>query len=57
MTETAGGELDSGGETEFGVAWELGVGFTIMKEVLCGDMTLDGSDEVLCSDTVAYKRS
>ena len=54
VAETAGGELDSGSETKLRVTGQFGVGFAIMEEMLCGDMTFDRSDEILCRNTVSY---
>lgn len=55
VPETSGGELDSGGQPQFGVAWELRVGFAIVQKVLGGDVTLDSRHQVLGGDTVPYR--
>ena len=54
VAETAGGELNSGSETKLRVTGQFGVGFAIMEEMLCGDMTFNRSDEILCRNTVSY---
>lgn len=55
MSETARGELDSRCETKLGVTRELGVGFTVVEEVLRGEMAFDGGEEILRRDTVTWK--
>ena len=41
-------------EAELRVTWELGVCLTVVEEVLEGDVSLEGGDEVLGCNTVTY---
>ena len=54
MAKTAGRELHTRGEAEFGVARKLGVGLAVVKEVLIGNMPLHRGNKVLGRNTVSY---
>lgn len=57
VTKTAGGELHTGREAELGVARELRVRLTVVKEVLPGKVAFKSGDEVLGRDTVTCVRA
>ena len=53
VSKTSGGKFDSGGQTQLGVTGKLGVGGTVIEEVVEGDGSLEGGEQVLGSDTVS----
>ena len=53
VAKAAGGELHTGREAELRVTRELGVGFTIVEEVLPREVSLKSRDKILGCDTVA----
>ena len=53
MPKAAGGELHTRREAELRVTRELGVGFTVVEEVLPREVSLKSRDEILGCDTVA----
>lgn len=55
MAEATRGEFDAWGQTELGMAGELGVGLAVMEEVLCGKRALKSSENVLGGNAVALQ--
>ena len=52
MSKTAGGEFDSGSQTQLGVTGKPGVGIAVVEKVFCRNGSLEGGKQVLGSDTV-----
>ena len=52
VSKTSGREFDPGGQTQFGMTGELRIGSTVVEEVLGGDSSLEGGEQVLGSNTV-----
>lgn len=53
VTETTGAELDTRREAQLGVARQLGVGVTVVQEMLRVDLAVHCGEKVLGCDTVA----
>jgi hypothetical protein len=54
VSETSGGEFDSGSQTQLGMTGKLGVGSTVVEEVFRRDSSLEGGEQVLGSNTVTW---
>lgn len=57
VPKTARREPNTRRETEFRVSWEFRVRFTIVEQMFEGDVSFDGGDEVLSSNTMACEAS
>lgn len=57
MTKTTGRELHTRRETELRMPWELGVGLAVVEEMLEGDVSLEGSYEILSRNSMTWKQT
>lgn len=53
VAEASGGEFDAGEHVAFGVAGDVGEGFTVVEKFFEGDIAIESGEEVLGGDAVA----